>query len=200
MSNVVIQICKCTVHDWLCVLVNDLRITPSKCCGSWTAVKSWTVTTEDLLGSLKRAGVDLSLTPAGDTTIATARETFNALAELVVREVQPYSRAAATMRQIGVLTTDLPLTLADVVCGFEILRHGRGDDEPGNVTGRRATCGELSDLAHEALAKCSLPIVGDQRRLAAVFRAVAAAWGTSTDPREAAIAATALREAAELEA
>lgn len=143
--------------------------------------------------------------------IATARETFNALAGLVVRELQPYSRAtaiAATLRQIGDLAGDLPLTMADAASGFQRVSIARGEAEPGNVTGRRLTCRELAGLAFMSLPESreteSGPPAVEIRtvplRLAAVFRAVVDAWGTSTDPREAAIAATAQREASEIEA
>jgi hypothetical protein len=143
------------------------------------------------------------------SAIATARATLNALADLVVARVTPFGRAtatAATLRQIGDLACDLPLTLADAAAGFQRLSFARGEAEPGNVEGRRATCRELAALALSSLPEAqpteSGPVameVPAPRRLAAVFRAVAAELGASTDPRQAAIAATAQREAAELE-
>lgn len=139
-----------------------------------------------------------------ETTPATARATLNALADLVVRELQPFSRAtatAATLRQVGEIAGDLPLTLADAATGFQRLTFARGEAEPGNVTGRRATCRELAALAFSTLSEVlpteSVPTI--PHCLAAAFRAVYAALGTSLDPREAAIAATAQREASELE-
>lgn len=59
MSNVRIAILKCPAHGFMCVCINDLRITHGKCCGSWQTVREWTTTAERLAVDLKRAGLDL---------------------------------------------------------------------------------------------------------------------------------------------
>lgn len=39
-----LQILYCPEHKFYAVGVASLRVTPSKCCGSWTILKSWPVT------------------------------------------------------------------------------------------------------------------------------------------------------------
>jgi hypothetical protein len=57
--DVKIRIMKCPAHGFMCVSINDLRITHGKCCGSWKILKEWSTTAADLASDLKRAGVEL---------------------------------------------------------------------------------------------------------------------------------------------
>jgi hypothetical protein len=130
---------------------------------------------------------------------AKAKDTFTSLADLVVGSLQPDGRAtatAATLRQLAdsAGAGDLPLTPADAAAGFALLAPLR-DGDPTPVAARRRTCGELAVL----LGDFSI-FPADPQRLAAVFRVVAAHFVGSADPRQAAIAETAAREAVELEA
>ncbi len=36
-----IQIARCGQHDAWAIIVDDIRITPYKCCGSWDIIKTW---------------------------------------------------------------------------------------------------------------------------------------------------------------
>ena len=126
------------------------------------------------------------------------KETFNELAERVLRELKPAGRAkaiAAPMREIGEIRwgSNMSLTLADCAIGFRILSEPKKDDEPGNVKERRVTCGEIAKLAGS-------PEGGNPLHLAKVFRATAS-WfrGWSEDPRQIAMMSTATREAIEIE-
>jgi hypothetical protein len=126
----------------------------------------------------------------------TARTTLLALAVLVRNGMQPEGRANATassLDQVGEIGGDLPLTLADAAAGFAHLAQPKGEGEPGNVLGRRKTCGELATLAGDAEG-------GNPANLAAVLRAQEKAFEGSEDPRQKAMADTARREAEELEA
>lgn len=127
----------------------------------------------------------------------TARETFHYAAGLIEAGLTPEGRASATaltFRQLGEsAASDLPLTPADLVAGLELLVEPRAAEELPQVTARRKTCAEIAELLRPVSA-------GDPQRLAAVFRAIEQHFARSTDDRQKAIAATAGREAGELEA
>lgn len=38
-----VEIMMCPAHRYYAVAINDGRITPDKCCGSWTVQKTWNV-------------------------------------------------------------------------------------------------------------------------------------------------------------
>lgn len=124
----------------------------------------------------------------------TANETFRAVAEAIADRLQPPGRGAATAAtfdQIAEIGGDLPLTVADLAAGFDALGHARPGDVPA-IAARRRTCSEISALISAGTA-------GDPRQLATVFRRLASHFADSADPRQATIAATAAREAEELE-
>ena len=139
------------------------------------------------------------------TVSSTASETFSALAALVADRMQPPPRAAATaatLRQIAGLPTvaGLPLDTASATLAFRLLSVPAAADEPAPVQGRRKTCAELGDLYGVGLSAEVGPEQAPALAAAgAVWRAVAAAFAGSDDPRRAAIAATWGREAAEIE-
>lgn len=130
--------------------------------------------------------------------MSTAAETFTAIATLVETSLQPTARGqatAATLRQFAALCapSGCYLELADVERAYRMLAEPLAAEEPGHVTGRRKTVGEIAALltpAHDA----ALP------RFSHAMRQVVAALGTSTDPREVAIRTTAQREIDEIEA
>jgi hypothetical protein len=127
------------------------------------------------------------------TTLTTARDTLLYAAGLIRPGLEPQGRAAAvaaTFRQLADSPArDLPLTPADLVAGLEILVAPRAAEEPAQVTARRKTCEEIAELLRPVPA-------GEPRHLASMFQAVARHFARSGDPRQAAIMATAAREAA----
>lgn len=136
--------------------------------------------------------------------MSTAQQTYRHIAVLIrdrLEESTPPGRRAATagtFEQVADLAGDLPLTLADARAGFERLSIRPVDrtDEPGHVTGRRKTCGEIAALiTADLLAHAD---AGDLERLAAVMDAIATAFSETTDRRQVAMRDTAIREAQEL--
>lgn len=127
----------------------------------------------------------------------TARDTLRAAAALIAQGFTPEARATAaatTFDQLAeIVGGDLPLSIADLSVGLKLLSTSRSEAEAPNIAARRRTCAEIAALlgAGDGL--------GDPRRLAAVFRAVAERYATSVDPRHAAIRTTATREAGELD-
>lgn len=110
------------------------------------------------------------------------------------------SRAAAHHPEIPTVR-DLPLDLASATLAFRLLSAPSAADEPPPVHARRKTCIEIGDIYGVGLDAQVSPEQAPQLAAAgAVWRAVAAAFSGSDDPRQAAIAATWAREAAELEA
>lgn len=54
--SVTLAILRCPQHDFYCVAVGSLRISRSKCCGSWSqVVREWTCDTKDLMRDFNRA-------------------------------------------------------------------------------------------------------------------------------------------------
>lgn len=125
----------------------------------------------------------------------TARDTLNYAAGLICEGLSPGARAAATaatFRELAKIGEDLPLTPADLAAALSLLGMPLAADEPGNVQGRRKTCREIAELLGQQLG-------GEPQRLVAVWRAVEQHFDGTREPRCAAIAETAAREAAELE-
>ena len=134
--------------------------------------------------------------PTTTTTLSTARETLQHVAERIAIGHAPEEHAfatALTLWQIGDVAGDLPLTLADLAAGLARLVSPRAFAESPTTTALRKTCDEVAALLRPTSA-------GDPRRVAAVLRVVAAHCAQSRDSHHVAIAATAAREAAELEA
>jgi hypothetical protein len=129
------------------------------------------------------------------TDLITARSTLDHVAALVERSLSPEARAsatAATLRQIGEIGGDAFVTPGILSRAMNILASGRDTDTPP-ISSRRRTCGEIADLiGHDPM---SAP-----DRMVPVLRAVAIALSGTSDPRQAAIAATVSREADEIEA
>lgn len=125
----------------------------------------------------------------------TARETLYYAAGLIETGLAPEGRAGAdakTFRELGDSAGDLPLTPADLVAGLDLIGAPSHVSEAPPIAARRKTCFEIAELLR--------PVAdGDPQRLAAVFRAIESHFGRSTDDRQKAIAATAGREAAEIE-
>lgn len=48
-----LEIVRCSMHGYYAVVVNDSRISPSKCCGSWSVLRSWTVKKSDITKPLE---------------------------------------------------------------------------------------------------------------------------------------------------
>jgi hypothetical protein len=124
-----------------------------------------------------------------------AQTTLAALASFFVDAANPGRENATrgSLNQVGEIAGDLPLSLPDCAAGFAALAKAKAEGEPGNVVGRRKTCGELAVFAGDSEG-------GNVANLAAVFRAVETHFASSDDPRQKAMAGTAKREADELEA
>lgn len=128
-------------------------------------------------------------------TETTARTILIQIAGLAEAGLTPPPRAAATaatLRQIAEIGGELELTLEDCKSAYDLLGFPRGDDQPA-VAARRATCREISAL---------IPGTGygGEQLLRRVLERVAQHFAASSDPRQAAIASTAAREAAEIAA
>jgi hypothetical protein len=129
--------------------------------------------------------------------LATEHDTLHFAAGLIETGLAPEGRAAATaatFRQLGdSAACDIHLTLADLVAGLELVAASR-DGDPPPVAARRKTCAEIAELVK--------PVApgGNPECLAQVFRCIESHFSRSTDPRQLAIATTAAREAAEIEA
>lgn len=115
--------------------------------------------------------------------LSTARDTLRHAAERIAIGLA-CEDTATTFWQFGDIAGDRPLTLADLAVGLELLVSPRAVDESPAITARRKTCDDVAALLRPASA-------GDPQRLASVLRVVAT--------HHAAIAATAAREATELE-
>ena len=37
----ILEVLQCPVHRYMCVAINDTRVTPGKCCGQWMTVRRW---------------------------------------------------------------------------------------------------------------------------------------------------------------
>lgn len=135
--------------------------------------------------------------------MTTARETLRAAANVIIiaLEAQPQAIATATtLRQFGDIAGEMLLSMADLVAGLEIAARA-GDSDLPPVVARRGTCREIATLlgpGTAALAPLFTP-AGDAKRLAAAWRAVAQYFAGTLDPRRAAITATLMREASEIE-
>jgi hypothetical protein len=55
------SILRCSKHDFWAIAIGSLRISPSKCCGSWdTTIREWSTTKADLMRDFNRAVADMS--------------------------------------------------------------------------------------------------------------------------------------------
>ena len=146
--------------------------------------------------------IDLPMTdsfPAG-----TACATFHQLADQVHGHLTPAGRAtavAASLRQIGDLAGDLPLSLTAAAASYQILALAQPSDTPPTLT-RRATCLELADLAGQQIpidgpATSILDRLADLSHMVAILDHLAKAFGQSAMAK---MAKTAMRESSELTA
>lgn len=53
--NIKLEIVRCPMHGYYAVCINDTRITPDKCCGSWSVFKAWQISAADIRKLLPRA-------------------------------------------------------------------------------------------------------------------------------------------------
>lgn len=47
-----VELLRCTRHKVLALSIGDTRVTPAKCCGSWTVVRRWQIDEQDLTGAI----------------------------------------------------------------------------------------------------------------------------------------------------
>lgn len=150
--------------------------------------------------------------------MATARETYSALAAAVRESLPPglgrdghedaagamarRGHTAATMEQLAAQLGDRPLEMADLALAY--LTLGATAGQPGPERSRRWTCRQLGILArqlggeHGTVAACHSGLL---RALGAWLRAQEAAQTMVSlgDPRGASMAATDAREVQELQ-
>lgn len=122
---------------------------------------------------------------------------FEQFVEVVKSQMQPPARANATASTLQQLSTLVPagVTLADLAAGWRVLARPLQPDEEMKRAKRRATCGELADLAGEITSE-----PGNMTQAVKAWRAWTVAFEKSDDPRQAAMAATFAREYRELQA
>jgi len=126
----------------------------------------------------------------------TARDTLHEIALLISAHGlggQPAPDLVYALQLSAEIAGELPLSVADVASGVLLVEQPRATGAPDAITARRKTCVEI-----RALIGPTTP--GVPARLAAVYRAVERQLFGTTIAREAAIAATAGREASEIEA
>ncbi len=52
----IVEILRCPKHaTFWAVSINDLRVTPSKCCGAWSSVARWKIHGTSFLADARRA-------------------------------------------------------------------------------------------------------------------------------------------------
>jgi len=119
---------------------------------------------------------------------------FTSLQESVRVNVQPEGRANAMIGTLGQLESSVPdgVTLPDIVKGWQIIAWPREGDD-GRITARRRTCDELARLAEVEPSSSSAKAIE-------TWAAWQKAFEGSSDPRQAAMAATFGRELEELKA
>lgn len=125
----------------------------------------------------------------------TAHDTLHYAAEKIATGLAPEGRGSATaktFRELGDSAGDLPLTPADLVAGLDLVAQPQDAEEPAPIAARRKTCAEIAALLRPVA-------TGDAQRLAVVLRAIQSHFGRSKDERQLAIAATAGREASEID-
>lgn len=139
------------------------------------------------LGSVERIGT------AQDAMrrVGTARDVLRDVANRAARSGLLPQRAVRELQIAADIGGDLPLTLADVSIGMFVASQARPDDPP-SLTYRRADCARI-----RCLIGFGLP--DSPERLTTVLRAVERELRWSADREEAEAAATAAREAAEIE-
>jgi hypothetical protein len=122
------------------------------------------------------------------------------LITLVTNEIQPAGRAAAMAGTLAQLDSVLQeanegqhYTLADLREGWARLAQPKSEGEAGNIAGRRATCGELAQLAKRLNDE-----PGSIEQARKVWKVWRDAFAGSSDPRQRTMAATFERELSEL--
>jgi hypothetical protein len=137
----------------------------------------------------------------------TALSTLSYIADLVSRaeRIQPTARReaiAASLRQIGEIAGDLPLTVQQVVDAFSYLgRAPAGSRDDDRTAARRATLHQIVDAVGDAVLEWELAdsVSGlDFEPWLAVLSTAIAALDGSRDPRHRAMVATFRRERGEL--
>lgn len=123
---------------------------------------------------------------------------FDQFVAAVKEQMRPEPRANATAATLQQLSAYIPdnVTLADLAAAWGMLAHPQGGEEPGNVKGRRATCGELASIA----AQFTNSEEGEIARAAQAWHVWRNAFAASGDARQNAMAETFARELRELEA
>ena len=119
---------------------------------------------------------------------------LDVLRDVALRAAQSGMLSARAVRDLQIAADiggDLPLTLADVSVGMFIASQDRPDDSP-NLTYRRADCARIRNLV-------GFGLPDSPERLTTVLRTVERELRWSADREEAEAAATAAREAAEIE-
>lgn len=123
--------------------------------------------------------------------VGTARDVLGDVALRAARSGLLPQRAVRELQIAADVGGDLPLTLADVSVGMFVASQERLDDSP-SLTHRRADCARICCLI-------GFWLPDSPERLTTVLRAVERELRWSADREEAEAAATAAREAAEIE-
>ncbi len=50
--KVKVELLLCPAHRYYAIAINDGRVTPDKCCGSWTVQRAWEVDAADIRRNL----------------------------------------------------------------------------------------------------------------------------------------------------
>jgi len=118
------------------------------------------------------------------------------LIETIKSQMQPPPRALATANTLQQLSIFVPnnVTLADLVVGWRTLSHASKQEEEPAISQRRATCGELANMASQFTTD-----QGNLSQAIKTWRIWAEAFEKSGDPRQAAMAKTFARELTELQ-
>ncbi len=52
----ILEVLKCSKHGFLCVAVNDRRVTPGKCCGQWDlSIRKWKIDGRTFAADVRKA-------------------------------------------------------------------------------------------------------------------------------------------------
>jgi hypothetical protein len=121
---------------------------------------------------------------------------FAAFVEAVKQQVLPPGRGMHTANTLSQLRQLMPAdaTLADLVMGWQILSQAQPNEDPATAQ-RRATCGELASIA----TRFTSGQQGNLSQSCKIWQSWVDAFKTSSDPRQAGMAKTFVRELAELQ-
>jgi hypothetical protein len=68
VKHLTMSILRCPQHDFYAIAIGSLRISPAKCCGSWSqVVREWKTTKEGLLRDFYRAVAEFEPSPPAAT-------------------------------------------------------------------------------------------------------------------------------------